>query len=40
MVELVREVLVLGSINLYMFYGGINFGFMNGCFVWGIIDLL
>ena len=28
----VREVLELGgSLNLYMFHGGTNFGFMNGC---------
>ena len=28
----VREVLELGgSLNLYMFLGGTNFGFMNGC---------
>ncbi len=26
----VHEVLELGSINLYMFHGGTNFGFMNG----------
>ena len=29
--EAVREVLEQGSINLYMFHGGTNFGFMNGC---------
>ena len=29
--EAVREVLEKGSINLYMFHGGTNFGFMNGC---------
>ena len=29
--ESVREALALGSINLYMFHGGTNFGFMNGC---------
>ena len=29
--EAVHEVLELGSINLYMFHGGTNFGFMNGC---------
>lgn len=27
----VREVLKWGSINFYMFYGGTNFGFYNGC---------
>lgn len=27
----VKECLELGSINLYMFHGGTNFGFMNGC---------
>ena len=29
--DAVREVLEQGSINLYMFHGGTNFGFMNGC---------
>lgn len=29
--ESVKECLELGSINLYMFHGGTNFGFMNGC---------
>lgn len=32
--ELVAEIISamqLGSINLYMFHGGTNFGFMNGC---------
>ncbi|AYW46099.1 glycoside hydrolase family 35 protein [Tetragenococcus koreensis] len=29
--EAIHEVLELGSINLYMFHGGTNFGFMNGC---------
>ncbi|MER0123470.1 beta-galactosidase family protein [Streptococcus sp. ZJ100] len=28
-----------GSINLYMFHGGTNFGFMNGCSARGQIDL-
>lgn len=37
--EAVREVLVQGSINLYMFHGGTNFGFMNGCSARGAIDL-
>lgn len=36
--ESVREALALGSINLYMFHGGTNFGFMNGC-SHGTIDL-
>lgn len=31
LIAVVREVLRRGmSINLYMFYGGTNFGFMNG----------
>ncbi|WP_430598173.1 glycoside hydrolase family 35 protein [Enterococcus sp. DIV2467a] len=37
--ESVREALALGSINLYMFHGGTNFGFMNGCSARGTIDL-
>lgn len=37
--EAVREVLVQGSINLYMFHGGTNFGFMNGSSARGVIDL-
>ncbi|KXT77514.1 Beta-galactosidase 3 [Streptococcus sp. DD11] len=37
--EAVREVLELGSINLYMFHGGTNFGFMNGCSARGTRDL-
>lgn len=37
--EAVHEVLELGSINLYMFHGGTNFGFMNGCSARGTIDL-
>ena len=37
--EAVREVLDQGSINLYMFHGGTNFGFMNGCSARGVIDL-
>ena len=28
-----------GSINLYMFHGGTNFGFMNGCSARGTLDL-
>lgn len=35
----VKEVLKLGSINLYMFHGGTNFGFMNGCSARGRTDL-
>lgn len=31
LVEAIREAVKLGSINLYMFQGGTNFGFMNGC---------
>lgn len=37
--EAVREVLERGSINLYMFHGGTNFGFMNGCSARGTMDL-
>lgn len=33
------EAIELGSINLYMFHGGTNFGFMNGCSARGQIDL-
>ncbi|MBF0779957.1 MULTISPECIES: beta-galactosidase [unclassified Granulicatella] len=29
--QAVKETMDLGSINLYMFHGGTNFGFMNGC---------
>lgn len=35
----VKEVIELGSINLYMFHGGTNFGFMNGCSARGDTDL-
>lgn len=35
----VHEVLKQGSINLYMFHGGTNFGFMNGCSARGVTDL-
>lgn len=35
----VMECIALGSINLYMFHGGTNFGFMNGCSARGQIDL-
>nr|WP_245335205.1 beta-galactosidase [Streptococcus oricebi] len=37
--QAVKEVLELGSINLYMFHGGTNFGFMNGCSARGTMDL-
>ena len=37
--QAVHEVLKQGSINLYMFHGGTNFGFMNGCSARGVIDL-
>jgi len=37
--ESVKEVIELGSINLYMFHGGTNFGFMNGSSARGEIDL-
>ena len=37
--EAVHEVPEQGSINLYMFHGGTNFGFMNGCSARGTIDL-
>ncbi|HEL1613109.1 TPA: beta-galactosidase [Streptococcus suis] len=39
MVDAVMECIELGSINLYMFHGGTNFGFMNGCSARGQIDL-
>ncbi|KXT72669.1 Beta-galactosidase 3 [Streptococcus sp. DD10] len=37
--EAIHEVLKRGSINLYMFHGGTNFGFMNGCSARGTTDL-
>ena len=37
--ESFKEALTLGSVNLYMFHGGTNFGFMNGCSSRGKIDL-
>lgn len=37
--DAVREVIEQGSINLYMFHGGTNFGFMNGCSARGTLDL-
>ncbi|MGO3732891.1 MAG: glycoside hydrolase family 35 protein [Vagococcus sp.] len=39
LVEAVKEVMEIGSINLYMFHGGTNFGFMNGCSARGTKDL-
>ena len=37
MTAVVTEILKLDmSINLYMFHGGTNFGFMNGAFAVGI----
>lgn len=35
----VKEMLELGSINFYMFHGGTNFGFYNGCSARGMKDL-
>ena len=35
----VMEVIKSGSINLYMFHGGTNFAFMNGCSARGQTDL-
>ena len=37
--QAVHEVLKQGSINLYMFHGGTNFAFMNGCSARGVTDL-
>lgn len=31
LVDAVREAIKLGSVNIYMFHGGTNFGFMSGC---------
>lgn len=39
LVDAVRDCLRLGSINLYMFHGGTNWGFMNGCSARGEEDL-
>ena len=37
MIPVVTEILEMDiSINLYMFHGGTNFGFMNGAFADGI----
>lgn len=35
----VRDAVNIGSINLYMFHGGTNFGFWNGCSARGTRDL-
>lgn len=35
----VRDMLEVGSLNLYMFHGGTNFGFYNGCSARGTTDL-
>lgn len=35
----VKDMLKIGSLNLYMFHGGTNFGFYNGCSARGAIDL-
>lgn len=35
----IKEALEIGSINLYMFHGGTNFGFMNGCSARHHLDL-
>lgn len=37
--QAVMEALEIGSVNLYMFHGGTNFGFMNGCSARGQKDL-
>ncbi|MGL4875902.1 MAG: glycoside hydrolase family 35 protein [Clostridium sp.] len=37
--ECAEELLKYGSINFYMFHGGTNFGFMNGCSARGRNDL-
>lgn len=37
--DTVMEAIALGSINLYMFHGGTNYGFMNGCSARGSHDL-
>lgn len=37
--DAVKEMYDLGSLNLYMFQGGTNFGFMNGCSARGTLDL-
>lgn len=35
----VKDMLKVGSLNLYMFHGGTNFGFYNGCSARGNTDL-
>lgn len=35
----VKDMLGVGSLNLYMFHGGTNFGFYNGCSARGTMDL-
>ncbi|OJG93573.1 beta-galactosidase [Enterococcus silesiacus] len=35
----VKAMLEVGSLNLYMFHGGTNFGFYNGCSARGALDL-
>lgn len=35
----VKEMLEIGSLNLYMFHGGTNFGFYNGCSARDAMDL-
>ena len=37
--EEVKAMLEVGSLNLYMFHGGTNFGFYNGCSARGALDL-
>nr|WP_207927397.1 beta-galactosidase family protein [Streptococcus catagoni] len=37
--QTIMEVIEMGSINLYMFHGGSNFAFMNGCSARGQKDL-
>lgn len=39
LIQEIGEVIKLGSINLYMFHGGTNFGFWNGCSARERIDL-
>lgn len=39
LVASVMEAIALGSVNLYMFHGGTNFGFVNGCSARGQLDL-
>lgn len=37
--EEVKQVITRGHINLYMFHGGTNYGFWNGCSARGTVDL-